>query len=129
MLVRGIPGIWQGRHRLILGWLVGLQALFPGQKTLAELARWTPASLTAWRFRRLWQARYWRIPLLGTWGAAEALPTLPPPQAGTRPRVGDGREPPQRGTRTPLAQKGRQSEPHPWCCGLRLALLSATWDV
>ena len=58
MLFRGMPGIWKGRHRLILCWLVCMQALFPGRKTLEELARWTPASLAAWRFRRLLKASY-----------------------------------------------------------------------
>jgi len=36
MLFRGMPGIWKGRHRLLLCWLVCMQALFPGQKTLEE---------------------------------------------------------------------------------------------
>ena len=53
---RGMPSMWKDRHRLILCWLVVMQALFPGRKTLAELARWTPAQVTAWRFRRLLNA-------------------------------------------------------------------------
>ena len=76
MLFRGMPGIWKGRHRLILCWLVCMQALFPGQKTLEELARWTPASITVWRFRRLLKASYWSIHLLVAWWAEEALHTF-----------------------------------------------------
>jgi len=53
VLFRTMPGIWKSRHRLILCWLVFMQALYPGRKTLEELARWTPAAITAWRFRRL----------------------------------------------------------------------------
>ena len=53
VLFRGMPGIWKSRHRLMLCWLVVLQALFPGRKTLEELARWTPAYVTVWRLRRL----------------------------------------------------------------------------
>src|SRR5438093_3866670 len=112
-LLRGMPGIWKGRHRLILCWLVCRQALFPGQKTLEALARWTPASITVWRFRRLLKASYWRIHMLVAWWAEEALHTLPPPKDGTRHLVGDGSEKPKRGTQNPLAQQGRKSAHHP----------------
>jgi hypothetical protein len=128
-LFRGMPGIWKGRPRLILGWLVCMQALFPGHKTLEELARWTPASLTVWRFRRLLKASYWSIHLLVTWWAEEALHTLPSPKDGTLHLVGDGSEKPKRGTQNPLAQKGRKSEQHPWFFGIRFVLLIANWDV
>ena len=103
---------------------VHMQALFPGQKTWKNW-RVTPASVTAWRFRRLLKASYWRIHLLVTWWAEEALHALPP-RDGTIHLVGDGREKPQRGTRNPLAQKGRKSEHHPWFFGIRFALLIAT---
>jgi hypothetical protein len=36
---------------------------------------------------------------------------------------------PKRGTQHPLAQTGRQSEHQPWFCGMRCALVIATWDV
>src|SRR5256886_15779368 len=72
MLFRGMPGLWKGRHRLMLGWLVFMQALFPGHKTLEELARWTPAQVTALRFRPLLSGGYWDIDLLvGWWGWGE----------------------------------------------------------
>src|SRR6266568_5186343 len=64
ILFRGMPGIWKSRHRLILCWLVFMQALYPGRKTLEELARWTPAQITVWRFRRLLKASYWNIHVL-----------------------------------------------------------------
>ena len=64
ILFRGMPGIWKSRHRLILCWLLCIQALYPGRKTLVELARWTPAQVTVWRFRRLLKAAYWDIQLL-----------------------------------------------------------------
>src|SRR5437667_10399241 len=63
ILFRGMPGIWKSRHRLILCWLVFMQALYPGRKTLEELARWTPAQITVWRFRRLLKASYWNVHL------------------------------------------------------------------
>jgi hypothetical protein len=47
LVFRGIPLVWRGRHRLVLCWLVFMQAVSPGCKTLEEMARWTPAAITA----------------------------------------------------------------------------------
>ena len=129
ILFRGMPGIWKSRHRLILCWLVFMQALYPGRKTLEELARWTPAQITVWRFRRLLKASYWNVHVLVEWWGQEALNTLLPPKDGTLFLVGDGSEKPKRGTQNPLAQKGRKSEHHPWFFGIRFALLIVNWDV
>jgi len=129
LLFRGMPGIWKSRHRLILCWLVCRQTLYPGRTTLEELARWTPAQVTVWRFRRLLQASYWDVHLLVEWWAQEALNTLPPPSDGTLFLVGDGSDKPKRSTQNPLAQKGRKSEHHPWFFGIHFALLMANWDV
>jgi Transposase DDE domain len=129
LLFRGMPGMWKGRHRLILCWLIVMQALFPGRKTLEELARWTPGSITVWRLRRVLKAAYWDVHVLVAWWAAEALQTLPPPKDGTLHLVGDGSVKPKRGIQNPLAQKGRKSEHQPWFFGIRFALLIATWDV
>jgi hypothetical protein len=96
---------------------------------LAELARWTPAQVTVWRFRRLLKASYWNVHLLVEWWAQEALATLPPPSDGTLYLGGDGSEKPKRGTQNPLAQKGRKSEHHPWFFGIRFALLIVNWDI
>jgi hypothetical protein len=129
ILFRGMPGIWKSRHRLVLCWLVFMQALYPGRKTLAELARWTPAQVTVWRLRRLLKAGYWNIHLLVEWWVQEAFNTLPPPKDGTLYLGGDGSVKPKRGTKNPMAQKGRKSEHQPGFWGVRFALLIATWDV
>jgi Transposase DDE domain len=129
VLFRGMPGMWKSRHRLMLCWLVVMQALFPGRKTLEALARWTPGQITVWRFRRVLKAAYWDVHLLVEWWAQEALNTLPPPKDGTLFLVGDGSEKSKRGTQNPLAQKGRKSEHHPWFFGIRFALLIVNWDV
>ena len=113
----------------MLCWLIFMQALFPGRKTLEELARWTPASITVWRFRRLVKASYWNVHLLVEWWVQEALHTLPPPKDGALYLVGDGSHKPKRGTQNPLGQKGRKSEHQPWFFGMRFALLIANWDV
>jgi hypothetical protein len=129
VLFRGMPGMWKSRHRLLLCWLVVMQALFPGRKTVEELARWTPGSITVWRLRRVLKAAYWDIHLLVAWWVEEAVRTLPPPKDGTLYLAGDGSVKPKRGTQNPLAQKGRKSEHQPWFFGIRFALLIATWDV
>jgi hypothetical protein len=129
VLFRGMPGLWKSRHRLVLCWLIVMQALFPGRKTLEELARWTPGAITVWRFRRVLKAAYWDVHLLVAWWAEEALRNLPPPKDGTLYLVGDGSVKPKRGTQNPLAQKGRKSEHQPWFFGIRFVLLIATWDV
>ena len=40
MVFRGMPTVWRGRHRLIFCWLIFMQAVSPGRKTLEEMARW-----------------------------------------------------------------------------------------
>ncbi len=62
----GMPGMWKSYHRLMLGWFIFMQALYPGRKTLQEMARWTPTPVTAWRFARLLKATYWNVHLLVT---------------------------------------------------------------
>ena len=83
LLFRGMPGMWKHRHRPMLCWLVVMHALFPGRKTLAELARWTPAQVTAWCWRRLLKASYWDIHLLIEWWFQEATWRVSIPASGT----------------------------------------------
>src|SRR5262249_54989873 len=64
LVLRGMPTVWRGRHRLIFCWLMFMQAVHPGRHTLEEMTRWTPASITAWRFGRLLKAAYWNVHLL-----------------------------------------------------------------
>jgi hypothetical protein len=79
MIFRGMPTVWRGRHRLLLCGLVFMHAVSPGCKTLAEMARWTPAAITAWRFGRLLKAAYWHVHLPVRWLARDILTALPPP--------------------------------------------------
>ena len=53
LVFQGMPGVWKSQHRLMLCWVVVMQALYPGRKTLEELSRWSPAAVTSWRLRRL----------------------------------------------------------------------------
>ena len=128
LVFRGMPIVWRGRHRLLLCWLVFMQAVSPGRKTLAAMARWTPAASTAWRFGRLLKATYWNVHLLVSWLAQDLLTTLPPPANGILYLFGDGSHADKRGTKNPVAQQGRISPQHPWFFGLRFVLLMAAWD-
>jgi hypothetical protein len=128
LVFRGMPTVWRGRHRLIFCWLVFMQAVHPGRHTLEEMARWTPAAITAWRFGRLLKATYWNVHLLVSWLAQELVATLPPPTNRVLYLFGDGSHADKRGTKNPVAQKGRPSQHHPWFFGLRFVLLMAAWD-
>ena len=128
MVFRGMPNVWRGRHRLIFCWLVFMQAVHPGRKTLEEMARWTPATITAWRFGRLLKAAYWNMHLLVSWLAQDLLATLPPPTNGILYLFGDGSHADKRGIKNPVVQQGRISQHHPWFWGLRFVLLMAAWD-
>jgi Transposase DDE domain len=127
-LFRGIPGIWKGQHRLMLIWLIVMQALFPGRQTVAELTRWTPIDITEWRCRRLLKSTYWNVHRLVDWWAHQVISILPPPEDGVLTRTGDGSDKPKKGKKNPLAQKGRKSKHDPWFFGIRFALLMVTWD-
>lgn len=126
---RGMPGVWKSRHDLLLCWLIFLQVVFPGPKKLKEQARWSPAFITEWRFRRLLKATYWSIQVLVTWFAYEAIKTFPAPEDGILYLIGDGSEKPKRGKKHPVAQKGRKSNRHPYFFGIRFVILMAAWDV
>jgi hypothetical protein len=54
--------------------------------------------------------------------------TLPALANGTLYLFGDGSHADKRGTKNPVAQKGRISKHHPWFFGLRFVLLMAAWD-
>src|SRR5262245_9492360 len=100
----------------------------PGRQTWAEMARWTPATITAWRFGRLLKAASGNVQLLGSGLAQDLLATLPAPANGVLSLCGDGRPADKRGTNNPGAHKGRLSQPQPWFFGLRCVLLMAAWD-
>jgi hypothetical protein len=128
VVFRGMPGVWRHRPRLRLCWLVFMPAVYPGRKTLDEMARWRPATLTAWRLGRLLKAAYGNVPLLVRWLAQDLLATLPPPTKGVLYLFGDGSHADTRGTKNPVAQKGRKRQHQPWFFGLRFVLLMAAWD-
>ena len=76
VVLRGMPTVWRGRHRLLLCWLVFMHAVSPGRKTSEEIVLWTPAAITAWRFGRLFKAAYGNVHLIVHWLAQVLLVTL-----------------------------------------------------
>ena len=129
VLFRTMPGMWRCRHRLLLVWLVFMQVVYPGRKTLEELARWTPWCIAAWHFRRLLKAAYWNVHLLVDWLAQSVIEALPAPANGVLYLFGDGSQADKRGAKNPVAQRGRKSQHHPWYFGIRFVLLMAAWDM
>jgi hypothetical protein len=125
---RGMPTVWRGRHRLLFCWLVCMQAVHPGRHPLEEMARWTPAAITAWRFGRRLNAAYGNVHLLVSWFAQDLMATWPAPAHGMLYLFGDGSHADKRGPKKPVAQKGRNRKPHPWFLGLRFVVLMAAWD-
>jgi hypothetical protein len=113
ILLRGMPGVWRPRHRLVRCWLMVMQALLPGRKTVAELARWTPGSITVWRLRRVLKAASWDVHLLVAWWGAEALQTLPPPQTGYAILWGMAGTHPSGGRSIPWPNKGGKASLSP----------------
>src|SRR5438046_8870126 len=120
---RVMPTAWRGRHRLIFCWLIFMQAVHPGRKTLEEMARWTPATITAWRFGRLLKAAYWNVHLLVSWLAQDLMATLPAPANGILYLFGDGSHADKRGNKNPVAQNGRISQHHLWFFGMCFVLV------
>src|SRR5262249_12402822 len=125
IVLRGMPTVWRGRHRLIFCWLICMQAVSPGRKTWEEMTRGTPATITAWRFGRLLKAASWHVHLLVSWVAQALWTTLPAPANGILSLFGDGSHADHRGTQHPVGQKGRISKQPPWFLGLRFVLLMA----
>jgi hypothetical protein len=128
LVLRGMPTVWRGRPRLIFCWLIFMQAVHPGRKTLEAMAKWPPATVTAWRCGRLLKAAYGTVHRLVSWLAQDLMATLPAPANGLLSLFGDGSHADKGGTKNPVGQKGRISQYHPWFFGLRFVLLMAAGD-
>ena len=127
-IFRGLPGIWKGRHLLLLYWFVFMQAIVPGKKTVKEISRWTPFHIPEWRLRRLLKATYWTAEIVITWFAWEAMNSFPQPKDGVLYLVGDSSHKNKRGEKNPVVQKGRENKNGPWFFGIRFVLLAVCWS-
>ena len=127
-LFKGMPGTWKSRHKLVFCWMILMQTIVPGRKTIKEMSRWSPIHISEWHFRRLLKSAYWSLHLLLYWFSWEAIKAFPPPENHIAYLIGDGSHKNKRGKKNPLVQKGRESKSKPFFFGIRFVLLCVCWD-
>jgi hypothetical protein len=128
ILFKGMPGVWRQRHQLVFCWLIVMQIVTSGARTLSGLSQSAPGFITEWRFRRLLSAGYWSLKVLLHWFAEEAIKSLPTPENKVVYVIADGSKKDKRGQKNPAAQKGRMSEHHAWFFGIKFVVLMVAWD-
>jgi len=128
ILFKGMPGVWRHRHRMVFCWLIVMQIVTSGARTLSGLSQSAPGFVTEWRFRRLLSAGYWSLKVLLHWFAEEAIKSLPTPENKVVYVIADGSKKDKRGQKNPAAQKGRMNEHHAWFFGIKFAVLMVAWD-
>jgi hypothetical protein len=112
VLFRGMPGVFRHRHQVVFCWLVIMQMILSGQRTLTRLSQLAPSWITEWRFRRLLSAGYWSLHMLLWCFAEQAIKSFPKPEDKVVYVITDGSQKDKRGKKNPAAQKGRKSEKH-----------------
>jgi hypothetical protein len=127
-LFQGMPGVWRHRHQLVFCWLIVMQIVTSGPRTLAGLSRSAPRSIAEWRFRRLLAAGYWSLKALLKWFAEETIKSLPAPENRVLYIITDGSKKDKRGQKNPAAQKGRLSEHQAWFFGIKFVVLMVAWE-
>jgi hypothetical protein len=128
ILFKGMPGVWRHRHQLVFCWLIVMQIVTSGARTLSGLSQSAPGFITEWRFRRLLSAGYWSLKVLLHWFAEEAIKSLPVPENQVLYVIADGSKKDKRGPKNPAAQKGRLNEHHAWFFGIKFVVLMVAWD-
>jgi hypothetical protein len=129
VLFKGMPAVFRHRHQLVFCWLVLMQMIFTGPRTLKGLSRVAPSHITEWLFRRLLSAGYWNLRILLWWFVEGAIKAFPAPEDKVVYVVGDGSKKDKRGKKNPAAQKGRTSQHKAHFFGIRFVLLMVHWDV
>ena len=124
-----MPEVFRHRHKLVFCWLVLMQMMLSGSKTLKRFSRVTPSHIAEWHFRRLLCAGYWNLRILLWWFAEAAIKTFPPPEDNVIFVVADGSKKDKRGEKNPAAQKGRTSKNEPYFFGIRFVVLMVQWGV
>jgi hypothetical protein len=129
VLFKGMPTVFRYRHQLVFCWLVVMQMILSGPKTLKGLSQAAPSHIAEWHFRRLLSAGYWSLHILLCWCVEEAIKAFPPPEDKVVYLVGDGSKKDKRGKNNPAAQKGRTSQHEAFFFGIRFVVLMLHWDV
>ena len=129
VLFKGMPGVFRHRHQLVFCWLVLMQILVTGPRTLKALCRGAPSHIAEWHLRRLLCAGYWSLHVLLSWFAEEAIKAFPQAEDQVVFVVADGSKKDKRGTKNPAAQFGRTSRHEAYFFGIRFVVLMLHWDV
>jgi hypothetical protein len=129
VLFKGMPSVFRYRHQLVFCWLVLMQMILTGPRTLKGLSQMAPSHIAEWHFRRLLAARYWSLHILLWWFAEGAIKSFPEPEDKVVYVAGDGSKKDKRGKKNPAAQKGKTSEVHAYFFGIKFVLLMVQWDV
>lgn len=129
VLFKGMPEVFRHRHQLVFCWLVLIQMIFTGPRTLKGLSMIAPSHISEWHFRRLLAAGYWSLELLLLWFADEAIKSFPAPEDKVMYIVGDGSKKDKRAKKNPAVQKGRTSQHEAFFFGIKFTILMVQWDV
>ncbi len=128
-IFNAIPYSFRYRHKLVLQWAIIMHILAPGPKTFVGMARFAPKSITEWRFRNFMNAGYWSAKLVMFHLVSSVVSSFPPPADGIVYVIADGSEKDKRGTKNPLAQKGKKSKSSFYFFGIKFVVLMISWDV
>ena len=115
-----LKGVWRHRHQLVFSWLIVMQIVTSGARTLTGLSRAAPRFITEWRFRQWLDAGCWSLKVLLHWFAMETIKALDEPENKVLYLIADGSKKDQRGRKNPAAQKGRLRAHHSWFFGIKL---------
>jgi hypothetical protein len=129
VLFRGMPEVFRHRHRLVFCWLVLIQMIFSGPRTLKGISAVAPSHIAEWHFRRLLSAGYWSLQLLLNWFAEAAIKSFPPPEDKVIYVAADGSKKDKRGKKNPVVQKGRINKHEAFFFGIKFVILMVQWDA
>jgi hypothetical protein len=126
---KGMPTVFRHRHQLVFCWLVLIQMILNGQRTLKGISKVAPSHIAEWHFRRLLCAGYWSVHIVLWWFVEGAINAFPEPDDKVIYVVADGSKKDKRGKKNPAAQKGRTSQHDAYFFGIKFVVLMVHWDV
>jgi len=129
VLFRGMPEVFRHRHQLAFCWLVLIQMIFAGPRTLKGISAVAPSHIAEWHFRRLLSAGYWSLQVLLLWFSEAAIKSFPSPADKVIYIVADGSKKDKRGKKNPVVQKGRINKHEAFFFGIKFVMLMVQWDV
>jgi hypothetical protein len=129
IFLQTMPEFFHYGHQLIFSWLIVIQIVYSGKKTLKGMARFCPKHIAEYHFRRLLCAGYWSIHILLYWFARSVINSLPAAEDGVIYLATDTSKKDKRGKKNPVAKKGKISAHHSYHFGIHFVVLLLCWDV